>query len=667
MGIVYRATQLSLMRTVALKLLATELSDDPTFRERFRREGLLQAAIEHPHIVTVYEAGETEHGLFLAMRLVRGPTLKDEVRNGKLDDERALRILTPVADALDSAHEVGLTHRDVKPQNILIGARDHAYLADFGLTNVPDEAARLTGTGQFIGTIDYVAPEQVRGEGATSASDVYALAGVLYETLTGSVPFAKPTEAAVLYAHMSEAPPKPSERRPELPPEVDEVVARGMAKSPQERPGSASELIRLAAQAFGPGFAGAVPAAPAGGEGAPDTTPAAVQAPGGGATVASLGEATVTRDLVRPAGATAPSGAAAGATVPAAAAAGATAPARAQAGAEATAAGATAPPGGGTTAPPAARERSRGLLRVGALVLLVVAAAAGVAAGGSGSSEQDDGAPELRSSASAGNLGLSFPDGWSRLSQPEPIPGLELSDEIALAPAGGRRGQLAAGMTGASGSALLPAPLLRRLDGEPRGEPVKLGQLQALRYEGLEPEGLSERLTVFAAPTSAGVATIACVAPPRAAAAFFPDCERVAASVELTGAKPLALGPSAAYASALNAAFEPLAAAARRGSASLRAADTPAAQARAARALAGAYSDAASAVARAPAGPAERQAGARVEAALRSASAGYVRLATAAGSDDAGAYRAARATIRRSDARLQAGIDELAELGYDVA
>ena len=659
MGIVYRATQLSLMRTVALKLLATELSDDPTFRERFRREGLLQAAIEHPHIVTVYEAGETEHGLFLAMRLVRGPTLKDEVRGGKLDDERALRILTPVADALDSAHEVGLTHRDVKPQNILIGARDHAYLADFGLTNVPDEAARLTGTGQFIGTIDYVAPEQVRGEGATSASDVYALAGVLYETLTGSVPFAKPTEAAVLYAHMSEAPPKPSERRPELPPELDEVVARGMAKSPQERPGSASELIRLAAQAFGPGFAGAAPAAPAGGEQAPDTTPAAVQAPGGGATVASLGGATVARDLVRPAGAMARSGAAAGATVPAA---GATAPARAQA----AAAGAAAPPGGATTAPPAARERSRGLVLVGALVLLVVAAVAGVAAGGSGSTEQDDGAPELRSSASAGNLGLSFPDDWSRLSQPEPIPGLELSNEIALAPAGGRRGRLAAGMTDASGSALLPAPLLRRLDGEPRGEPVKLGKLQALRYEGLEPEGLSERLTVFAAPTSAGVATIACVAPPRAAAAFFPDCERVAASVELTGAKPVALGPSAAYARALNAAFEPLAAAARSGGASLRAADTPAAQARAARALAGAYVDAASAVARAPAGPAEREAGSRVEEALRSASAGYVRLADAARSDNAGAYRAARATIRRSDARLRAGIDELAELGYDV-
>ena len=122
MGIVYRATQLSLSRTVALKILATELSQDKAFRERFRREGLLQAAIDHEHIVTVYEAGETEHGLFLAMRLIRGPTLKDMILSGELDPARTLRILAQVADALDTAHDVGLTHRDIKPQNILIGS-----------------------------------------------------------------------------------------------------------------------------------------------------------------------------------------------------------------------------------------------------------------------------------------------------------------------------------------------------------------------------------------------------------------------------------------------------------------------------------------------------------------------------------------------------------------
>src|SRR5262245_40781490 len=226
MGVVYRATQLSLNRTVALKILASELSDDAAFRERFRREGLLQAAIDHEHIVTVYEAGASEHGLFLAMRLIRGPTLKDMVLSGDIPPERALAILTQVAEALDGAHDVGLTHRDIKPQNILIGGNDHAYLADFGLTQASDEVS-LPETGQFIGTIDYVAPEQVQGQGATPRSDVYSLTAVLYEALCGEVPFPRHNEAAVLYAHISEPPPRITERRSELPSEIDAVIARG--------------------------------------------------------------------------------------------------------------------------------------------------------------------------------------------------------------------------------------------------------------------------------------------------------------------------------------------------------------------------------------------------------------------------------------------------------
>ena len=250
MSVVYQATQLSLDRTVALKVLDPAIGDDPVFRERFRREGLLQASLDHPHIVDVYEAGETPSGLFLAMHLIRGPTLKDMILSRELDPGRSLRVLGAVADALDAAHAVGLIHRDIKPQNILVGTRDHAYLADFGLTKDP-EAGELTAPGQFLGTIDYVAPEQVQGLAATGSSDVYSLAAVLYETLTGVVSFPKPTEAAVLFAHVSEPAPRPSERRPELPEELDAVIARGMAKDPAERHRSGGELLEDARRALG--------------------------------------------------------------------------------------------------------------------------------------------------------------------------------------------------------------------------------------------------------------------------------------------------------------------------------------------------------------------------------------------------------------------------------
>jgi hypothetical protein len=250
MGVVYEAKQLSLDRTVALKLLAPHLSNDDVFRERFRREGMLQANIDHPHIVTIHEAGETEHGLFLAMRLIRGPRLKDLVLAGDLDARRTLRLLTPIADALDAAHDAGLIHRDVKPQNILVATRDHSYLSDFGLTKVPGEKS-LTGTGQFVGTLDYVAPEQIVGEPAGACSDVYALTAVLFECLTGRTPFARESEAAILYGHLNDPPPKPSELVAELPRDIDGVIARGLAKEPSERPKSAGDLLDEAGRAIG--------------------------------------------------------------------------------------------------------------------------------------------------------------------------------------------------------------------------------------------------------------------------------------------------------------------------------------------------------------------------------------------------------------------------------
>jgi predicted Ser/Thr protein kinase len=284
MGVVYEATQLSLNRRVALKVLTASLSEDPSFKERFRREGRLQASIDHPHIVTVYEAGEAEVGLFIAMRLIRGPNLKDLIVRGELGAERAIHLLGPVAEALDEAHGLGLIHRDIKPQNVLVGGRDHAYLADFGLTKAPDTTA-LTMSGAFVGTLHYISPEQIRGEPATAASDLYALTTVVYECLTGTVPFPRDTEAAVIYAHLSNDPPPVAEVKPDLPPALDAVIRRGMAKDPALRPGTASELIAEAKRALG-GLAPLAPAPPPSADAAPSTAVAATAVPTGAPTAA---------------------------------------------------------------------------------------------------------------------------------------------------------------------------------------------------------------------------------------------------------------------------------------------------------------------------------------------------------------------------------------------
>ena len=223
----------------------------------------MQARIDHPHIVPVYEAGELEGHLFIAMRLVRGPTLKGMITARELDPRRSLQILRDVADALDTAHESGLIHRDVKPSNVLVGRRDHAFLCDFGLTKLGGSVtASLTKTGHVVGTLDYIAPEQIRGGEASAASDVYAFAAVMYETLTGQVPFPRSTEAALLYAHISDPVPDVSVLRPDLPETLNEVIASGLAKFPGERPSSPLELVERA-EAILAGTRAGVPALPA--------------------------------------------------------------------------------------------------------------------------------------------------------------------------------------------------------------------------------------------------------------------------------------------------------------------------------------------------------------------------------------------------------------------
>jgi hypothetical protein len=254
-GSVYEATQLSLERTVAVKVLGRQLSEDPHFVRRFDREGRIQAALEHPHVLTVYAAGRSEEGLYIAMQLVEGGmTLADRIGHGALDAARALRLVGEVAGALDAAHEAGLLHRDVKPQNVLVDREDRAYLADFGLTR-ESSGPNLTATGTVLGTVEYLAPEVVLGRAATPAADRYALAAVLYECLTGDVVFPRATNAATLYAHAHEPPPRISVRRPGLPAALDAVFEAALAKEPERRPRSAAGLVAEVADALGDGLA----------------------------------------------------------------------------------------------------------------------------------------------------------------------------------------------------------------------------------------------------------------------------------------------------------------------------------------------------------------------------------------------------------------------------
>jgi YVTN family beta-propeller protein len=296
MAVVYRAEDTRLGRKVALKLLTPQLADSEQFRQRFIRESRLAASLDHPNIVPIYEAGEADGQLFIAMRYVLGPDLKGLLaeHGGQLPLEWTLPLFRQIGRALDAAHRAGLVHRDVKPGNILVTNEErprsarggHVYLTDFGLTKRASElSGGLTGTGHFLGTVDYVAPEQIQGKPVGSATDIYALGCVLYECLTGQLPFRRDDDAALLWAHLVEAPPPVAAVRPEIPEAVDAVVARAMAKDSADRYESCEELLRDLEPALAlPAHGSVAPVRPTDGGGA---VPARRTEDGGAATVAS--------------------------------------------------------------------------------------------------------------------------------------------------------------------------------------------------------------------------------------------------------------------------------------------------------------------------------------------------------------------------------------------
>ncbi|GEC19812.1 hypothetical protein PHY01_20950 [Pseudonocardia hydrocarbonoxydans] len=272
MGRVFRAFDTDLARTVALKVLTAELSADPEFRRRFRREALVAAQLTDPHVVPIHRHGEIDGQLFLEMRLVDGDDLGAVLAGtGPLDPASAVAVIGQVASALDAAHEAGLVHRDVKPANVFLTRRDRfAYLGDFGIAR-PTSGGSLTASGATVGTLDYMAPERFGGLEVDGRADVYALGCLLFESLTGRRPFPDREPAALMSAHVHAAPPRPSEHG--APPAFDAVVARAMAKDPAARHPTAGDLAADARAALD-----TVPAAPGG---APDAatipTPAAAR------------------------------------------------------------------------------------------------------------------------------------------------------------------------------------------------------------------------------------------------------------------------------------------------------------------------------------------------------------------------------------------------------
>jgi protein kinase-like protein len=245
MGQVFRAYDTGTQRQVALKLLPPELAGDAEFQQRFRREAHAVAGLNEPHVVPIHDFGEIDGRLYVDMRLIEGTDLDGLLEAEVLTPQRAVGLVEQVATALEAAHRAGLVHRDVKPSNILVGARDFAYLIDFGLAR-PVDGTRLTSAGQTMGTMAYMAPERFDTGAADERSDVYSLTCVLYQCLTGERPFSGDTLQQQIKGHLLTAPPRPSTVRPELGTAFDDVIAVGMAKEPAQRISSALELAAAA-------------------------------------------------------------------------------------------------------------------------------------------------------------------------------------------------------------------------------------------------------------------------------------------------------------------------------------------------------------------------------------------------------------------------------------
>ena len=645
MGVVYRAYQSSMERSVALKVLSTEFLDDEAFRERFRREGRIAAQLDHPNILPVFEADEVDGQLFIVMRLVDGPTMGDLMsEQGTLRWQRVLEILAPIASALDAAGTAGLVHRDVKPPNILISSGGHPYLADFGLMRTARSSGGMTRgmtrSGEWLGSPDYAAPEHMTDQAYTTAGDIYSLAAVAYHALTGHVAYERMTDLAVLHAHASAPPPKISAWNPELPSELDDVIAWGMAKDARERPASASLLIEELARALRSSEVDAVlvkdgradsevghPNRPRAQHPTTNSVPSAAP-PSPARPAAPRHDPESSRALYPGAG-------------------------------DETVAErwAVAPAVDVDAEPDVRRPRiPRPLAALGAVTIVVVSLAVGVALSGRG-----EGTTARRMQRTS--FTVMLPSVWKLDARPA-LPSLSLSGSLVARAKGSIT--LDAGHLAAPRSGVDPLPTVHeaRWATRPHPERVLLGSIGALRYDATLRSGSSAERT-YVVPTTDGYLAMTCRGPESALARLKAACDEVAGTMRPRGATAVAPAPSPATARGVAAAMTSLRQARTKHAPGL-ASKSLATRAAAAHALAVAHADAARALAKIAAGPQDRDALLAVRQAVTLLGTDLEGLAAAASGGHRVRYEAARSKIAAADARLTDALAELRSVGYRV-
>ncbi len=637
MATVYRARQASLGRSVALKVLARQFTGDEVFRERFRREGMHAASLEHPNIVPVYDSGEQDGLLYLAMRLVEGPSLAELLTTQGLTADRTIEILRPIAGALDCAHAAGLIHRDVKPQNILITNQGHPYLADFGVAKSAD-APGLTATGGFVGSINYAAPEQIKGLTLTAASDVYALTAVLYHCLSGDVPYPSESEAGVMHAHLHEPPPT-------LPvlegadSDFHTVFARGMAKDPGARYGHAGDLLNAAALCVSrmpSARRKSVPAFPASSASGDASKAAAAPA----VAAAALTEADQRREPAAAAPDPQPPSSRLRSRLPRIR--------RPHAGGLVDRL--PKPRAGGRIRRPSGRlvaAVGAGLLGVATVASLVVALGGG-------------GSRPAAKTARGGAVELSYREPW-RVVDAGAFGrryGLRLRAPVALRAPGLAliAGRLANGAAVPGG---LPAALSKNLAGHPMRGMLRLGRIEALTYEGRSAGG-GATLTMYAVPTASGDIALLC-RQDSGGAEGRGSCTAEARTLRVVGLKPVPPGADPALATGL---LEALHGATRSLASSELAAASVARRARAAGRTAAAYLVAAHAVDRLPVEPRDRHAVSTLAASLRTQAGSLIDLKRAARARRYAAYADAAVSARKARRLLAAALATLRHMGF---